>query len=77
MDSTPPIRRRAYEYLKSIAPQAVEALEIADKVKLPKKTLSRHLEDLEVQGLVKHIPAEKRGEFGYEKDTADLWQALP
>lgn len=70
MDSTPPIRRRAYQHLKSIAPQAAETLEIADKAKLPKKTLSRHLEDLVVQGLVKHIPAEERGE-------ADMWQALP
>jgi hypothetical protein len=70
MDSTPPIRRRAYEYLKSIAPQAAETSDVAAKVKLPKKTLSRHLEDLVVQGLVKYIPAEKRGE-------PDQWQALP
>ena len=76
MDSTPPIRRRAYEYLKHIAPHAAETSDIADNVKLPKKTLSRYLEELEVQGLVRHIPAEKRGELGYEKSTADLWQAL-
>jgi len=76
MDSTPPIRRRAYEYLRDIAPRAEETLDIAVNVKLPKKTLSRHLEDLEVQGLVRHIPAEKRGEVGYEKSNADLWQAL-
>jgi hypothetical protein len=76
MDSTPPIRRRAYEYLKRIAPDAAETLDIAEKVKLPKKTLSRYLEELEAQGLLRHIPAEKRGEFGYEKSNADLWQAL-
>jgi len=76
MHSTPPIRRRAYEYLKNIAPRAAETLEIAVNVKLPKKTLSRHLEDLEVQGLVRHIPAEKRGDLGYEESNADLWQAL-
>jgi hypothetical protein len=76
MDSTPPIRRRAYEYLRHIAPRAEETLDIAVNVKLPKKTLSRHLEDLEVQGLVRHIPAEKRGELGYEESNADLWQAL-
>ena len=76
MDSTPPIRRRAYEYLKRIAPNAAETLDIAEKVKLPKKTLSRYLEELEAQGLLRHIPAEKRGEFGYEKSNADLWQAL-
>jgi hypothetical protein len=76
MDSTPPIRRRAYEYLKRIA-RAAETLEIAMNVTLPKKTLSRHLEDLAVQGLVKHIPADKRGELGYDPSTADLWQALP
>jgi hypothetical protein len=77
MDSTPPIRRRAYEYLRKIAPDAAETLDVAVNVKLPKKTLSRYLEDLEVQGLVRHIPAEKRDELGYAKSNADLWQALP
>ena len=76
MDSTPPIRRRAYEYLRHIAPVAAEIADIALKVRIPKKTLGRHLEDLEAQGLVNHIPAEKRGELGYEKSNADLWQAL-
>jgi hypothetical protein len=76
MDSTLPIRRRAYEYLKHIAPHAAEIADIADNVRIPEKTLRRHLEDLVAQGLVKHIPAEKRGELGYEKSNADLWQAL-
>ena len=76
MDSTPPIRRRAYEYLKHIAPHAAEIADIAENVRIPEKTLRRHLEDLVAQGLVKHIPAEKRGELGYEKGNADLWQAL-
>ncbi len=76
MDSTPPIRRRAYEYLRHIAPLAAEIADIAENVRIPEKTLRRHLEDLVAQGLVKHIPAEKRGELGYEEGRADLWQAL-
>jgi len=75
MDSTPPIRRRAYEYLRHVAPQAAEIADIAETVKISDKTLRRHLEDLVAQGLVNHIPAEKRGELGYETSTADLWQA--
>jgi hypothetical protein len=77
MDSTPPIRRRAYEYLRHIAPPRAAAItDIAENVRIPEKTLRRHLEDLVAQGLVRHIPAEKRGELGYEKSNADLWQAL-
>ena len=76
MDSTPPIRRRAYEHLRHIAPSAAEIVDIADNVRIPEKTLRRHLEDLVAQGLVKHMPAEKRGELGYEEGKADLWQAL-
>jgi hypothetical protein len=76
MDSTLPIRRRAYEYLRHIAPRAAEIADIALNVRIPEKTLRRHLEDLVAQGLVKHMPAEKRGELGYEKNNADLWQAL-
>ena len=75
MDSTPPIRRRAYEYLKhSLGP--AETADIAVNVRIPEDTLRRRLEDLVAQGLVRHIPAEKRGELGYEKSNADLWQAL-
>jgi hypothetical protein len=76
MDSTPPIRRRAYEYLTHIAQGPMEIADIALNVRIPEKTLRRHLEDLAVQGLVKCIPAEKRGEWGYEEGKADLWQAL-
>jgi hypothetical protein len=76
MDSTLPIRRRAYEYLRHIAPLEAEIADIAVNVRIPEKTLRRHLEDLVAQGLVKHIPAEKRGELGYEEGRADLWQAL-
>jgi len=75
MDSTPPIRRRAYEYLRRIG-VAAEIADIADNVGIPEKTLRRHLEDLVAQGLVNHIPAGKRGELGYEEGKADLWQAL-
>jgi hypothetical protein len=76
MDSTLPIRRRAYEYLRHIASHAAEIADIAVNVRIPEKTLRRHLEDLVAQGLVRHIPAEKRGELGYEENNADLWQAL-
>jgi len=76
MDSTPPIRRRAYEYLRRITSRTAEIADIAVNVRIPEKTLRRHLEDLEVQGLVKCTPAAKRGELGYEKGAADLWQAL-
>jgi hypothetical protein len=75
MDSTPPIRRRTYEYLRRIA-HAAEIADIAENVRIPEKTLLRHLENLEAQGLVRHIRAEKRGELGYEDGNADLWQAL-
>jgi hypothetical protein len=76
MDSTPPIRRRAYEYLRCIVPRAAEIADIAVNVKIPENTLRRHLEDLVAQGLVKHTPAEERGESGCEEGAADLWQAL-
>jgi hypothetical protein len=76
MDSTPPIRRRAYEYLRHTAPGPAQIEDIAVKVRIPAKTLRRHLEDLEVQGLVERIPAKEREELGYEKGSADLWQVL-
>ena len=76
MDNMLPIRRRAYGYLRDIAPVAAEIADIADNVRIPEQTLRRHLEDLVAQGLVRHIPAEKRGELAYEKGNADLWQAL-
>ena len=76
MDSTLPIRRRAYEYLRHKAPSGAEIADIAENVRIPEKTLRRHLEDLVAQGLVKHIPKEKRGELGYEEGAADLWRAL-
>jgi hypothetical protein len=43
---------------------------------MPKKTLMRHLEELEAQQVLRHIPADKRGDFGYEKGQADMWQAI-
>jgi hypothetical protein len=75
MDSTPPIRRRAYEYLRYIAPPGAELTDIAENVRIPEKTLRRHLEDLQTQGLVTHISAEERRESG-EETKADLWLAL-
>jgi hypothetical protein len=76
MDSTPPIRRRAYEYLRNSAPVTAEIEDIAVNVRIPTKALRRHLEDLEAQRLVRRIPADKRDELGYEEGKADLWQAL-
>jgi hypothetical protein len=76
MDSTPPIRRRAYEYLSRIKPQAAEIADIVVNVRIPEKTLRRHLENLAAQDLIRHIPAEKRDEFGYDESSGDLWQAL-
>ena len=75
MDSMLPIRRRAYEYLRHNA-HAAEIADIAENVRIPEKTLRRHLEDLVAQGLVRRIPAKKRSEFGYEESNADLWQVL-
>jgi hypothetical protein len=69
MDSTPPLRRKAYEYLKRIAPQIVETSQVATEIGLPTNTVRRHLEDLAANGLVKRFSAETRGE-------ADGWQAL-
>jgi hypothetical protein len=37
---------------------------------------SGHLEELEAQQVLRHIPADKRGDFGYEKGQADMWQAI-
>ena len=69
MDSAPPLRRKAYEYLRRIAPLFVETSQVATEIGLPTNTVRRHLEDLVANGLVKCVPAETHGE-------ADEWQAL-
>jgi predicted ArsR family transcriptional regulator len=69
MDSAPPLRRKAYEYLKRMAPLFVETSQVATEIGLPTNTVRRHLEDLAANGLVKRFSAETRGE-------ADGWQAL-
>ena len=67
MDSTPPIRRRAYEYLTGVALQ-VETADVAVGLGLPTNTVRRHLEDLAANGLIKLVPG-GNGE-------ADQWEAL-
>jgi hypothetical protein len=68
MDSVPPIRRRAYEYLTEVAPRQMETAEVAERLRLPNNTVRRHLEDLAAYGLIKRITGEKGEE--------DHWQAL-
>ena len=67
MDSTPPIRRSAYEYLIRVATQ-VETAQVAAVLGLPTKTVHRHLEDLAVYGLAKRTPQ--------GKGNPDLWEAI-
>src|SRR5262249_6167018 len=68
MDSVPPIRRRAYEYLIGVAPQQVETGDVAMRLALPDNTIRRHLEDLAVYKLIKRT--------SQGKGNPDLWEAL-
>jgi hypothetical protein len=65
MDSVPPLRRRAYEYLEPLAPAQVETAIIAKALGLPTVTVRRALEDLAAYGLVDRI-AQGQGK-------PDLW----
>jgi hypothetical protein len=67
MDSVPPIRRRAYEYLTGVALQ-VETADVAVWLGRRTNTVRRHLEDLAAYGLIKLVPG-GNGE-------ADQWEAL-
>jgi hypothetical protein len=67
MDSVPPIRRRAYEFLRDIEPACAETPAIAKAVGLPTVTVRRALEDLAAYGLT------ERQIQGQGKP--DLWQA--
>jgi hypothetical protein len=46
MDSVPPIRRRAYDYLQSVSPTLAETKAVANALGLPSNTVRRALEDL-------------------------------
>jgi len=73
MDSTPPLRRQAYEYLcahtDAFGPIKAETPKIAEALLLPTITVRRALEDLAAYHLVKRI---KGG-----KGQPDAWVATP
>src|SRR5262249_55240028 len=73
MDSTPPLRRQAYEYLcantDAFGPVKAETPVIAEALLLPTNTVRRALEDLAAYQLVRRI---KGG-----KGQADAWVATP
>jgi hypothetical protein len=55
MDSVPPIRRRAYEYLQSVTDDFAETSAVATAIELPTMTARRALEDLAAYQLVERI----------------------
>src|SRR5262249_22738008 len=66
LDSVPPNRRRAYEYVRSrIASNLAETSTIAQAMGLPTNTVRRILEDLTAYGLVERRPQ--------GQGKADLW----
>jgi hypothetical protein len=66
MDSVPPTRRRAYEFLQDIAPADTETAAVAKHMGLPTVTV-RALEDLAAYGLVERT--------GQGPGKPDLWCA--
>jgi predicted ArsR family transcriptional regulator len=67
MDSVPPLRRRAYEYLGSLGAAAAETGAVGKALGLPTVTVRRALEDLAAYELV------ERQSQGSGKP--DLWTA--
>jgi len=67
MDSVPPTRRRAYEFLRDIAPADAETTDVAKHMGLPTNTVRRALEDLAAYGLVERT--------GQGSGKPDLWCA--
>jgi hypothetical protein len=55
LDSVPPNRRRAYEFLDNIAPAKGSTTSVANKLGLPTNTARRILEDLTAYGLTERI----------------------
>jgi hypothetical protein len=76
LDSTPPVRRRIYEYLRKplpgVGPGAPlpkrTTTDVGNKLGLPTNTARRNLEDLASYGLVK--------EEGQGQGRTSLWQAI-
>jgi hypothetical protein len=68
MDSVPPTRRRAYEFLQNIAPADAETAAVAKHMGLPTNTVRRALEDLAAYGLVERT--------GQGPGKSDLWCAI-
>jgi hypothetical protein len=76
LDSTPPVRRSIYEYLRKPFPGAGPSVplpkrtttDVGNKLGLPTNTARRNLEDLASYGLVK--------EEGQGPGLASLWQAI-
>jgi hypothetical protein len=67
MDSVPPTRRRAYEFLQDIAPAQAETAAVAKDMGLPTVTVRRALEELAAYGLVERT--------GQGQGKPDLWCA--
>ena len=67
MDSVPPIRRQAFEYLKSLDQAYAETSAVAKAIGLPTNTVRRALEDLAAYQL-----AERTGQG---QGNPDLWNA--
>jgi predicted ArsR family transcriptional regulator len=74
LDSAPPIRRRAYDFLREqrdvMGYQSQKTSQVARAVKLPTNTVRRILEDLTAYDLVDRTLGGKRGK-------ADLWTFKP
>ena len=69
MDSVPPIRRKAFEYLEALDGEPAETPAVAKALELPTITVRRALEDLTAYGLIQRI--------GQGQGKADLWSAKP
>jgi hypothetical protein len=67
LDSVPPTRRRAYEFLQDIAPAQAATADVAKHMDLPTVTVRRALEDLAAYGLVERT--------GQGQGKPDLWCA--
>jgi hypothetical protein len=70
LDSVPPVRRRAYEFLDQqrdvIGFVAQKTSQVAKAIRLPTNTARRALEDLTAYDLVERNPGGKQGK-------ADMW----
>jgi hypothetical protein len=67
LDSVPPLRRRAYELLRSYPSAHMETPAVAKELGLPTNTVRRALEDLTAYGLVERT--------GQGQGKSDLWCA--